>query len=88
MRDYKLDNDVIASARKLWMGIDAHKRTLHVTVIDEDGELVLSESVPHAKEHVVGLVRRLEDAEIVAVYEAGPTGYKLQAFEMARRARL
>lgn len=77
MRNYKLDNDVIATERKLWMGIDAHKRTLHVTVIDEDGDVVLSESLPHAKEHVIGLVRRLEDAEIVAVYEAGPTGYKL-----------
>ena len=30
-----------------------------------------------AKEHVVGLVGRLDADEIVAVYEAGPTGYKL-----------
>lgn len=77
MKKYKLENNSLATTQKVWMGIDAHKRSLHVTVIDEESEVVVSTSVPHAKEHVAGLVRRLEADEIVAVYEAGPTGYKL-----------
>lgn len=78
MRNYKLNNDSSATAnRRVWMGIDTHKKTLHVTVLEAEGEVVLSQSLPHAREHVSALIRRLEAAEIVAVYEAGPTGYRL-----------
>lgn len=78
MRQYKIEDEEIATTDKVWMGIDAHKKTLHVTVLDEQGDVVLSESVPHRHAHVVGLVKRFENTEIVAVYEAGPTGYKLR----------
>lgn len=76
MRKYKLEEDAIAIDKKVWMGIDAHKRTLHVTIVDYEG--VLCEvTVPNGREHVEGLVRRMPDCEIVAVYESGPTGYSL-----------
>lgn len=78
MKKYKLKNDLLANPnQKLWLGIDVHKVNLHVTVLDDEGETVLSQSVPHKKEHVVGLIRRLNSTQITAVYEAGPTGYKL-----------
>lgn len=78
MRKYKLNNNLSATAgEKVWMGIDAHKETLHVTILNSEGEKVLSQSIPHGRNHVKGLVDRLEGAEIVAVYEAGPTGYRL-----------
>lgn len=77
MRYYKIEKEAIATTDRIWMGIDAHKKTLHVTVLDDDGQVVISESVPHGRAHVAGLVGRFSDAEITAVYEAGPTGYKL-----------
>lgn len=53
------------------------KKTLHVTIINEDGQELVCESVPHGQEHVGSLVDRFAEAQITAVYEAGPTGYKL-----------
>lgn len=77
MRHYTLEKKPLATEQKVWMGIDAHKRTLHVTVLDRDGEQVFAGSVPHRREHVAGIIARLQDCDIEAVYEAGPTGYKL-----------
>lgn len=78
MKKYKLKTKAISTTtKKVWMGIDAHKKTLHVTVLDDEGEPVYVSSIPHGREHVAALVKRLEGAEITAVYEAGPTGYKL-----------
>ena len=76
MKKYKLNEEAIAINKKIWLGIDAHKKTLHITVIDS--ESVLHElSVPHSREHVEGLIGKLPGCEIVAVYESGPTGYSL-----------
>lgn len=77
MHYYKLNEESIATTQKAWMGIDVHKRSLHITVLDEEGAVVMSQSMPHAREHVAGVIKRIEADEIVAVYEAGPTGYKL-----------
>ncbi len=76
MKKYTLERNVIATNEKVWVGIDAHKKTLHVSVINRD-ETLLQQSIPHEKAQVAGLVRRLPDCEIEAVYEAGPTGYQL-----------
>lgn len=77
MRHYKLEEKSLATAQKVWMGIDAHKKTLHITVLAENGDKLFVGSLPHERAHLAGLVRRLEGCEITAVYEAGPTGYKL-----------
>lgn len=76
MKKYTLERNVIATNEKVWVGIDAHKKTLHVSVISRD-ETLLQQSIPHEKAQVAGLVRRLPGCEIEAVYEAGPTGYQL-----------
>ena len=78
MKTYKLKTEPIATTQSVWMGIDVHKVSLHITILDEEGEQVWAGSVPHGREHVAGLVRRLETTQITAVYEAGPTGYKLK----------
>ncbi len=78
MKTYKLKTEPIATTQNVWMGIDVHKVSLHITILDEEGEQVWAGSVPHGREHVAGLVRRLETTQITAVYEAGPTGYKLK----------
>jgi transposase len=76
MRKYKIEEEAIATSTKVWLGIDAHKQTLHLTLIDAQ-EVLWQGSVPHAREHVEALIGRLVDCEIVAAYESGPTGYKL-----------
>ena len=76
MKKYKLKNNVIATEEKIWMGIDAHKVTLHVTIINRE-EVLFQTSLPHGYEHVEALIRRLPGCEIVATYESGPTGYPL-----------
>lgn len=78
MKKYKLKTKAISTTtKKVWMGIDAHKKTLHITILDDEGERIFTGSLPYGREHVVGLIKRLEDVEITAVYEAGPTGYQL-----------
>lgn len=76
MKNYTLNKNVIATDEKVWVGIDAHKKSLHISVISRDGTL-LQQSIPHERAHVAGLVERLPGCEIEAVYEAGPTGYQL-----------
>lgn len=76
MKKYTLERNVIATDEKVWVGIDAHKKTLHVSVVNRD-QTLLQRSFPHDRAHVAGLIERLPGCEIEAVYEAGPTGYKL-----------
>lgn len=77
MRKYKLKNNNIANDKAVWMGIDAHKKTLHVTIIDSE-EVLWKGSIPHGYEHVRGLVNRLENCEITATYESSCIGYRLK----------
>lgn len=76
MKKYKLHRDAIANDKRVWIGIDAHKQSLHFTVIDEC-EVLSQTTTPNAKEHVRAIIGRLPNCEIVAVYESGPTGYSL-----------
>lgn len=76
MKKYKLKVESIAIDKKIWIGIDVHKKTLHFTIVD--CERVLHQcSVPAGREHVEALLRRLPQCDIEAVYESGPTGYSL-----------
>lgn len=76
MKKYKLKQDAIAINKKVWMGIDAHKETLHITIVDYE-EVLFQATVPHGRSHIEALINRLPDCEITAVYESGPTGYRL-----------
>jgi len=78
MKKYKLKQDSIAISQEIWIGIDAHKKTLHFSVINEDDEVLWQNSVPHGRSHVQSVIDRLPGCKIVAVYESGPTGYSLR----------
>lgn len=78
MRKYQLKQEdaPAAASGALWMGIDAHRSSLSVTVLDERGEVVLRAKLQHRRAEVSGLCRRLR-GRVTAVYEAGPTGPRL-----------
>ena len=73
---YKLKRPEITRNKSVWMGIDAHKESLHITVVDSENVLDKG-SYEATRPHLEGLVKRLPGCQIRAVYEAGPTGYQL-----------
>ena len=77
MKKYKLKGNAIAIDEKIWIGIDAHKKSLHVTAMNHE-EVLCQRSIPSKKKHVRGFINEFRDCEIVAVYESGPTGYSLK----------
>lgn len=66
----------IAKEKHVWMGLDVHKKSFSVAIIDHH-EVVHQSTLPMEKRHVRALLGRLKDCDIDAVYEAGPTGYKM-----------
>ena len=56
------------------MGIEMHKRRFTVVIVD-DAERH-RETLPYGKMHLKGLIERLPDCEIYAVYEAGAMDYQ------------
>jgi len=60
----------------VWIGIDIHKVTMAVTVVGR--HTVLDKFAgPVGESHFAALSRRFAGCQIHAVYEAGPTGYKV-----------
>jgi transposase len=76
MKTYKLKDDVIARDQEIWMGLDVHKNSVTIAVLDEQG-LLCRLTVEPKRKHLEALVARLPGCRIHAVYEAGPTGYTL-----------
>jgi len=77
MKKYKLKGEAIAIDEDIWLGIDVHKKTLHVTAMNDE-EVLCQRSVPSNEKHVRGFINKFRNCEIVAVYESGPTGYWLK----------
>ena len=69
-------NKVIARDTEVWLGIDDHKSSMHVTVLDSE-DLVFRTSLPAEEKHIEALLERLPGCTVRATYEAGPTGYRL-----------
>lgn len=67
------------SERTRFLGLDAHKATIHVGVAEEAGQPQDHGQVVNDPDAIRKLVRLLGGPEIrlVAAYEAGPTGYAL-----------
>lgn len=77
MKKYKLEGNAIAIDEKIWIGIDTHKKSLHVTAMNHE-EVLCQRSIPNEKKHVRSFIDEFRDCSIVAVYESGPTGYSLK----------
>ena len=66
------------STNELFVGIDVHKKTYHVTVVDGRSVKIWSFSTPAVPQGLVShLKRRFPDAQIQSAYEAGFCGFGL-----------
>jgi transposase len=72
---YKLNEKEIAREKEVYVGLDEHKLTWDITVMDQE-EILHQQNYPREKKHLVGLIKRLPKCKIHAAYEAGPTGYQ------------
>ena len=77
LNDSSDNRDSIAEGRPVWIGIDDHKRKFSVVVLGEDDEVLAQETHDKKQCHLEGLIERLPECEIHAVYEAGSTGYQM-----------
>lgn len=78
-KTYTLRTDrrkLIAKEKQVWMGFDVHKKSFSVAIIDQD-EVLHQAKLPMEKRHLKALLDRLKDCDMHAVYEAGPTGYRM-----------
>lgn len=72
-REYQ-KKEILARGKDVYIGVDVHKDSWHVTIRAEGGELltVSMQSSYHAFKKLLG---RLEDCKIEVAYEAGPCGF-------------
>jgi transposase len=65
-----------------WVGLDVHKSSISVAILDAEGLVKLQKQVGTDERSVKGLVGELrslkKQGSVECVYEAGPTGYVLQ----------
>jgi transposase len=60
------------------LGLDVHKNTISVGVLEPDAELPIVEKISSDDDSVRRLISRFENLRRLRVcYEAGPTGYEL-----------
>lgn len=69
-------NQIIPKGETVFVGIDLHRRSWHVTVIC-DGEVICSGAHPPAPEKLLSFLERYRPNRIKAVYEAGYFGFSL-----------
>lgn len=70
------EKEILARGRDIFIGIDVHKDSWHVTIRAEGIELVTVSM--QSSYHALGkLLRRFEDCKIKIAYEAGPCGFWL-----------
>jgi len=66
----------LTPADDLYVGIDAHKKSLHVALFLNDAPAI-DFVMPPDSEKLIDTLNRLRPALRMVVYEAGPTGYSL-----------
>ena len=79
MKNYPLHLHALATLvdPAVWIGIDAHKSSLSVTVLNAAREIVERATVENKHAAVTALFKKYQQYKVTAVYEAGPTGYQL-----------
>ena len=75
MKQFTVGKRPLAIDSVVYLGIDAHKQRLHLTLLV--GDEVIHRSISNRREELRALLRRLPGCTIQAAYEAGPTGYSL-----------
>jgi transposase len=76
MAHYTRREEVLARKAQVFIGIDVHQWSWHVTALVED-EKVFSGAIPAEYGALKGLLERFEDCEFRVAYEAGPCGFGL-----------
>jgi len=64
------------SGKKVYIGIDVHKESWHVTA-RADGEEVFNGRIPASYHSLMKLLERFKGCQIKVAYEAGPCGFSL-----------
>ena len=66
----------VLSGKKVYIGIDVHKESWHVTA-RTDGEEVFNGRIPASYHSLMKLLERFKDCQLKVAYEAGPCGFSL-----------
>jgi len=66
----------VVSDKRVFIGIDVHKDSWHVTA-RTDGEEVFNGRIPASYHSLMKLLERFRDCQISVAYEAGPCGFSL-----------
>jgi transposase len=66
----------VVSGKKVYIGIDVHKESWHVTARTA-GEEVFNGRIPAAYHSLMKLLERFTDCQLKVAYEAGPCGFSL-----------
>jgi transposase len=70
----------------MFVGMDVHKESIHVAVVDVAGVLVGRWELPNKEPHLGRLAKRLVGmGKVRCVYEAGPCGYELRRYLEGRK---
>lgn len=69
-------NQVIPEGKTVFIGIDIHRNSWHLTAIVEN-EVIFSGALPAAPEALLKFLKRYDNSSIESVYEAGYSGYWL-----------
>ncbi len=68
-----------AAHNSIFLGIDVHKKTYHITITNLEGERLESQSIPACPETLVKfLKKKYRNYDIHSAYEAGFSGFELQ----------
>jgi len=76
MKKVSTGSVTVVSNKKVYIGIDVHKESWHVTA-RANGEEVFNGRIPAAYDPLMKLLERFKDCQLKVAYEAGPCGFSL-----------
>jgi transposase len=76
MKKVSTGSVTLISGKKVYIGIDVHKESWHVSA-RADGEEVFNGRMPASYHSLKKLLERFDDCRVKVAYEAGPSGFSL-----------
>jgi transposase len=76
MKKVSTESMKVLSDKRVYIGIDVHKDSWHVTA-RTDGEEVFNGRIPASYHSLMKLLERFNDCQVKVAYEAGPCGFSL-----------